>query len=130
MMRRQTVMRCRDLDDHDEHKEDHDDIRHDRLLREFIGLLEMVERHRDGLRETSAEIRYMAQRAKHIGEFWEEFQKRGGVTSAEFKLFIAGRPFRRRNVKTKKHLTLIHNAPIKLSVTKRRCGGTSGNDAA
>jgi hypothetical protein len=110
---------------------DHDD--YDGGLGELLHLLKQIERHRQEADCELANLQDLLRRSTTAAKVWAEFTDRGGLSAAEFECYLAGKQFRHRRTRRKKHLCLVASAPINLTVIPRRqsrYGGTSGDDAA
>lgn len=81
--------------------------------------LRLIESQREEWQEALEDWQDLLSRPA-ANRLWREFTDKGGVASAEFEKFIAGKPFRNRPTRGKRHLRLIHNAPAVFTVVKRR----------
>src|SRR6516225_577582 len=58
---------------------------------EFIGILEVMERHQSRWREIAAMFHGTLRREPQVAKLWSDFVRQGGLTEEEFKLFVEGR---------------------------------------
>jgi hypothetical protein len=96
--------------------------------KELLQAYRRIEECREGMKDAVTEIGELTEEFPFLGELWKSFVKLGGISSKELEKHLDGKIIRARHQRTKKHLRLVSDRPIKPIMIKRR--HRDGDDVA
>jgi hypothetical protein len=119
--RRQSARRVYDEDDDD----DEGIVDEEDFADELVSLLKSIDYTRQRLDCHQSKLSHLLERYPEFAGLWQKFQKAGGLSAEDFRLFLKGE-LRPRITRQRKHLRLVSSRKP-LAVKLKRPGN---NDAA
>jgi len=86
---------------------------------ELSDVLRTLDYHREGMQEQTSYLQTLLQCNPELAVRWQQFTSAGGVTAEDWERFLAG-DFRSRITRTRRHMRLVSNRPLRIRLRRRQ----------